>query len=70
VSAETALYAYTAAPAYASRVERDRGTIEVGKWGDFAVLSRNPLETPIDEWDSIRVEATIVAGECVYGDPE
>ena len=68
VSAETALYAYTAAPAYASRVERDRGTIETGKWGDFAILSRNPLETPLDEWDSIKVEATIVAGECLYGE--
>lgn len=68
ISAETALYAYTAAPAYASRVERDRGTIETGKWGDFALLSCNPLETPMDEWDSIKVEATIVGGECLYGE--
>jgi predicted amidohydrolase YtcJ len=68
LSAETALYAYTAAPAYASRVERDRGTIETGKWGDFAIMSRNPLDTPADEWDSIKVEATIVGGECLYGD--
>jgi predicted amidohydrolase YtcJ len=69
VSAETALYAYTAAPAYASRVERDRGTIEQGKWADFALLSRNPLDTPIDEWSSLRVEATFVGGECLYGEP-
>jgi predicted amidohydrolase YtcJ len=68
VSAEMALYAYTAAPAYASRVERDRGTIAPGKWADFALLSRNPLETPIDEWNDLRVEATFVGGECLYGD--
>lgn len=68
VSAETALYSYTAAPAYASRVERDRGTIEPGKWADFAVLSRNPLETPIDEWQSVTVEATFVGGEWVFGE--
>ena len=67
VPAETALYAYTAAPAFASRVERDRGTIERGKWADFALLSRNPLETPLDEWDSLHVEATFIGGECLFG---
>ena len=67
VSAETALYAYTAAPAYASRVERDRGTIEAGKWADFALLSGDPLSTPADEWEHLRVEATFIAGECVFG---
>lgn len=69
VSAGAALYAYTAAPAYASRVERDRGSLETGKWADFAILSHNPLETPLDAWDAIRVEATYVAGECLYGEP-
>ncbi|HLJ56202.1 MAG TPA: amidohydrolase [Chthonomonadaceae bacterium] len=67
LTVEAALYAYTAAPAFASRVERDRGTIEPGKWADFAVLSRNPLNTPLDEWDDLRVVATYVAGECLYG---
>jgi len=70
VSAETALYAYTAAPAFASRVERDRGTIEPGKWADFALLSRDPLSTPIDEWESLRVDATFIAGDCVFGEFE
>ncbi len=70
ISAETALYAYTAAPAFASRVQRDRGTIEPGKWADFALLSRDPLDTPIDEWADIRVEATFIGGECLYGEPE
>jgi predicted amidohydrolase YtcJ len=66
--AETALYAYTAAPAYASRVERDRGTIEIGKWADFALLSCDPLTTPLEEWERIAVEATFVGGECLFGE--
>lgn len=68
VSAETALYAFTAAPAFASRVQHDRGSIEIGKWADFTLLSADPLATPIDEWDEIKVEATIVGGEFLFGE--
>ena len=67
VSADVALYAYTVAPAYASRVERDRGTIEAGKWADFTLLSADPLTTPVDEWERVAVEATIIGGDCLYG---
>ena len=61
---ETALYNYTAAPAYATRTERDRGTIEIGKWADFTLLSADPLTTPLDDWEQIAVEATFIGGEC------
>jgi predicted amidohydrolase YtcJ len=64
---QAALYNYTAAPAYASRVEGDRGTLEVGKWADFVLLSDDPLTTPADEWERLTVEATIVGGDCLYG---
>lgn len=67
VSAETALYAYTTAPAYACRTQKERGTLEVGKWADFTVLSANPLTTSLEEWEQVQVEATFVAGECHYG---
>ena len=63
---ETALYNYTAAPAYATRTERDRGSIEIGKWADFTLLSADPLTTPLDEWERIQVEATFIGGECRY----
>ena len=46
VSPDIALYAYTTAPAYASRTERDRGRLETGKWADFALLSADPTQTP------------------------
>lgn len=67
LSAEAALYAYTAAPAFASRVERDRGTLAPGKWADCVLLSADPLTTPLAEWERLRVEATFVGGTCLYG---
>lgn len=70
ISAESALYAYTAAPAYASRVERDRGTIAVGKWADFTVLLHDPVQTSVSDWDRIAVVATYLAGVRQYGELE
>jgi predicted amidohydrolase YtcJ len=66
--ADAALYAYTAAPAYATRTERDRGSVEAGKWADFTLLSADPTTTPMDDWERIQVEATFIGGECLYGD--
>jgi len=70
LSADVALYNYTAAPAYATRTERDRGTLETGKWADFTLLSADPTTTPIEEWESLGVKATIVGGQCLYGEIE
>ncbi|HZT40779.1 MAG TPA: amidohydrolase [Chthonomonadaceae bacterium] len=67
LSVEAALYAYTAAPAYATRTERDRGSIEAGKWADFTLLSADPVSTSLDEWERVQVEATFIGGECLYG---
>jgi len=67
VSSETAVYNYTAAPAYATRTEQDRGTLEIGKWADFVLLSADPTTTPADEWERIQVRATFIGGECLYG---
>ncbi len=67
VDAEVALYAYTAAPAYACRAQKERGTLEAGKWADFTILSSDPLTTPLDEWERVQVEATFIAGDCQYG---
>ena len=66
LSPAAALYAYTAAPAFATRTERDRGSISVGKWADFTLLSHDPTTVPITEWEQLRVEATCVGGECLY----
>lgn len=68
LSAETALYAYTAAAAFATRTDRDRGSIETGKLADFALLSADPTTVPIDEWDRVQVESTFIGGDCLYGE--
>jgi predicted amidohydrolase YtcJ len=67
ISAEAALYAYTAASAYATRTDRHRGTLSVGKVADFAVLSEDPLAASGPKWDELRVGATFVGGECLFG---
>lgn len=68
VSAEVALYAYTAAPAFATRTQKERGTLEAGKWADFTVLSADPLTTPLSEWDQVQVTHTFVGGVCRFGE--
>jgi len=61
---DEALYAFTAAPAYAAFAERDRGVLATGMLADLTVFDRvleaGPalLETHID--------ATIVGGDVVY----
>ncbi len=64
---ETALGGYTIAPAFATRTDRDRGSIETGKWADFTLLSADPLTTSVAEWDAVQVVATFVGGACLYG---
>ena len=43
IGPEEALKAYTVTAAYAAFEEKDKGSLEVGKLGDFVVLSGDPL---------------------------
>ncbi|MEP7383839.1 MAG: amidohydrolase [Gemmatimonadota bacterium] len=61
-----ALYAYTMGGAIASGDESNRGSIEPGKWADFAVLSGNPLTTDPQSLSEIRVAQTWLAGRRVF----
>lgn len=61
-----ALQAYTLGPAYFSFEEGVKGTIEVGRYADLAVLSHDPLKTKPDRIKDIKVEMTIVGGKIVY----
>ena len=62
----TSLTAYTAGSAWVNHLDRDTGTIEVGKYADLVVLDRDPFDGPIDEIGSTRVLQTFVEGERVY----
>jgi hypothetical protein len=64
-----ALRAYTLHGAYASFEEKIKGSIEVGKLADMAVLSRNILSVPAKELLDVSVDLTMVDGEIVFRQP-
>jgi len=66
ISAAQALSAYTMGGAIASGDAENRGSLTPGKWGDMAVLSANPLDTPPESLHEIRVEKTFLAGRVVF----
>jgi hypothetical protein len=63
---EEALRVYTLDGAYASFVENELGSIEVGKRADFAVLSRDIMRVTVEEILGTRVELTIVEGRIAW----
>jgi predicted amidohydrolase YtcJ len=46
---------------------QDKGSIEVGKLGDFAVLSEDPISMPAEKLLDLKTEATILGGRLVFG---
>jgi len=66
LTAAEALQCYTLGSAYASFDEEIKGTLEVGKLADMAILSANPLTVPEEDIKDIQVEMTIFNGEIVY----
>lgn len=62
----SALTAYTAGSAYVNHLDDSTGTIEVGKYADLTVLSRDPFAGPAEEIGLTAVEQTFVEGERVY----
>jgi predicted amidohydrolase YtcJ len=66
VSRLEALRMMTTDAAYLSFDEKRRGSIEVGKLGDLAVLTGDYLECSEDEIRRLQVAATIIGGTIVY----
>jgi predicted amidohydrolase YtcJ len=66
VSREDALKMFTIWPAYAEFEEKDKGSIEVGKFADFTVLSRDIMKIPETEILETRNEMTVIGGNIVY----
>jgi predicted amidohydrolase YtcJ len=61
-----ALRLYTLGSAWFSRDEQKRGSLEVGKLADLAILSRDYMTVPVDQVGSIESVLTMVAGKVVY----
>ena len=66
ISIEDAIRAYTLNTAYANFEEKIKGSIEVGKLADVAVLSKNLLKVTPKDYLSTDVVYTIVGGKIVY----
>ncbi len=66
ISREQALRMWTWNAAYLSFDEDVKGSLEPGKYADFAVLDRDILTCSDDELRETRVLETVLAGETVY----
>ena len=66
-SREDALRFYTLGSAWFSRDEDKRGSLEVGKLADLAVLSKDYMAVPVDQVGTIESLLTMVGGKIVYG---
>ena len=66
VPVATALKALTIWPAWQHFEEGSKGTIEVGKLGDFVILSKDPTAVDPDSLDQIKVLETIKEGTTVF----
>ena len=69
LTVEEALHATTVAPAWLAYDERRRGKLLPGFLADLVVLSRDPLECPPEELDTVEVVATMVGGRWVHNPP-
>jgi hypothetical protein len=63
LSIDQALEAMTTNAAWQLGIESDRGSLEAGKAADLVILSRNPMDTPAEDLDSIEVLGTWIDGQ-------
>ena len=66
ISVEEAVHAYTVGSAFAESQDEAKGSLEVGKLADFAVLSEDIFHLDPVEIENVKVEATAVGGELVH----
>jgi len=66
ITPEEALQCYTLNGAYASFEEKNRGSIEVGKLADLAILAQDPTRVEPKGIKDIPIAATMVGGEVCY----
>lgn len=69
VDLPTMIALYTINAAYANRLERETGSIEVGKLADLVILDHNLFEVPTDRIHTVKVVRTLLEGKTVYRAP-
>ncbi len=65
----TAVHAFTMGSAFVNHLDRETGSITVGKQADLVVLDRDLFREPTLAISGARVLLTMVAGRAVYRDP-
>ncbi len=63
---EQALRSFTLDAAYGAFLEKETGSIEVGKWADFTIVDKNIMEIDEEEILEAKVMMTIIGGQIVY----
>jgi len=66
ITVNEALYAYTAAGAFACHREGQEGSIKVGKLADLVVLDADPADVPPERITEISVLMTVLGGRVVH----
>jgi predicted amidohydrolase YtcJ len=66
ITREQAVTAYTLTSAYAEFAEKDKGSLEPGKWADLAVLSQDIFTVPPADMPKTESVLTMVGGKVVY----
>ena len=66
VDLPTAIAMYTINAAYQNHLERETGSIEVGKRADLVVLERSLFDVPVEQLHAVRVMRTILEGRTIY----
>ncbi len=66
ITVEQALHAYTTGAAYAAFLEKDLGTIAVGKLADLVLLDRDITKVSPNSIDQAVVQLTVVGGKIVF----
>ena len=66
ISAVEAFAMHTTTASWVGFEENDKGTLEVGKLADIAVLAEDPFEIAPEKIKDLKVEMTLVGGEIKY----
>jgi predicted amidohydrolase YtcJ len=66
LSVQQGLELYTINAARVAFQEKDRGSLETGKLGDFVVLAQDPFKVDLTHIKDIPVEMTVIGGDVVY----
>jgi predicted amidohydrolase YtcJ len=69
VDIHTALRSYTQWSAHQLFLDKETGTLEIGKWADLAVWDRDPYTVPTSEIKEMKCTMTLYKGKTVFEAP-